>query len=306
MKDRKKVKEEVNIGVSAKGDRTFDIINYIILGFVFLVIFYPLYFVLIASISDPSMANSGQVILWPKGVNLEGYKKIFQDDAIIIGYWNAIRYTVLGVIISVSITILAAYALARQTLPGRKIFMTMVVITMFFNGGMIPTYILVNDLHIFNSIWAMVLPLAVVPFNLIIARSFFESSIPGELIEAAKIDGCDEFSTFAKIVMPLSKALIAIMVLFYGVAQWNSYFNALIYLRDAALYPLTLVLRNILILNQVSADMLGDIAQAAAKQEAAELIKYGSIVVSALPLLALYPFLQKYLVKGALIGAVKG
>lgn len=292
--------------VYGKSDKTFDIINYTILGIVFLVIFYPLWFVLIASVSDPSYVNSGLVWILPKGFTLKGYKNIFQDDVILIGYWNSIKYTVLGVLISVSITVPAAYALARRELPGRKLFMLLIIITMFFNGGMIPTYLLINDLKIYNTIWAMVLPLAIVPFNLIIARTFFESSIPGELVEAAKIDGCNEFTTFGKIVLPLSKALLAIMVLFYGVAQWNSYFNALIYLRDKVLQPLTLVLRNILILNQVSTDMLGDAVKAAEKQQAAMLIQYGAIVVAALPLLILYPFLQKYFVKGALIGSVKG
>lgn len=305
---KKDMEEQVLIdrAVRSKSDRMFDLVNYFILGIVFLIVLYPLWFVLIASVSNPALANSGQVILWPKGFTIEGYKKILQDDAILIGYWNSIRYTVLGVIVSVATTIPAAYALARRGLPGRKFFMTMIVITMFFNGGMIPTYLLVNDLKIYDTIWAMVLPLAIVPFNLIIARTFFETSIPDELVEAAKIDGCNEFATFGKIVLPLSKSLIAIMVLFYGVAQWNSYFNALIYLRNKLLKPLTLVLRNLLILNQVSADMLGDVVQAAAKQEAAMLIQYGAIVVAALPLLILYPFLQKYFVKGALIGAVKG
>lgn len=289
-----------------KSDLIFDIVNYLVLGFVFLIVFYPLYFVFIASISNPALANSGQVWFYPKDITLTGYEQIFKDDSIITGYINSFKITILGVIINLLFTIPAAYALSRQNLTGRKIFMLMIVFTMFFNGGMIPTYLLVNDLHLYNTIWSLVLPGAIVPFNLIIARTFFESTIPGELIEAAKIDGCDEFKTFFSIVLPLSGSLIAIMILFYGVAHWNSYFNALIYIRSKDLQPLQLVLRNILILNQVSQDMLGDVIQAAKKMEAAAQIQYGAIIISSLPLLILYPFLQKYFVKGAMIGAVKG
>lgn len=290
----------------SRGDIIFDICNYMILGITFILVFYPLYFVFIASISNPALANSGQVWLYPKDITWAGYQGIFQDKQIISGYINSLVYTIVGVGVNLFCTIPAAYALSRKNLSGRKFFMYTIIFTMFFNGGMIPSYLLVNELNLYNTMWALILPGAIVPFNLIIARTFFESTIPGELIEAAKIDGCDEFRTFFKVVLPLSGALIAIMVLFYGVSHWNTYFNAMIYFRDKSKFPLQLVLRNILILNQVSADMLGDVVQAAKKQEAAALIQYGAIIISSLPLLILYPFVQKYFVKGAMIGAVKG
>lgn len=289
-----------------EGNRLFHVINYTLLIFVFLIVAYPLYFVLIASISNPSMVGTGQVLFWPKDITFEGYKGIFVNDQIMTGYKNSLIYTVTGVFFSVITTVPAAYALSRKKLPGRKLLMLLIIFTMYFNGGMIPTYLVVNNLKLTNTMWSMVLPLMIVPYNLIIARSFFESSLPEELREAAMLDGCTELQYFRKIVLPLSSAIIAIMILFYGVAQWNTYFNALLYIKDQALYPLQLVLRNILIENQVPADMIGDVAQAAIRAERAELIKYVSIIVSAAPLLILYPFVQKHFVKGVMVGSVKG
>lgn len=289
-----------------EGNRLFHVINYTLLIFVFLIVAYPLYFVLIASISNPSMVGTGQVLFWPKDITFEGYKGIFVNDQIMTGYKNSLIYTITGVFFSVITTVPAAYALSRKKLPGRKLLMLLIIFTMYFNGGMIPTYLVVNDLKLTNTMWSMVLPLMIVPYNLIIARSFFESSLPEELREAAMLDGCTELQYFRKIVLPLSSAIIAIMILFYGVAQWNTYFNALLYIKDQALYPLQLVLRNILIENQVPADMIGDVAQAAIRAERAELIKYVSIIVSAAPLLILYPFVQKHFVKGVMVGSVKG
>lgn len=289
-----------------EGNRLFHVINYTLLIFVFLIVAYPLYFVLIASISNPSMVGTGQVLFWPKDITFEGYKGIFVNDQIMTGYKNSLIYTVTGVFFSVITTVPAAYALSRKKLPGRKLLMLLIIFTMYFNGGMIPTYLVVNNLKLTNTMWSMVLPLMIMPYNLIIARSFFESSLPEELREAAMLDGCTELQYFRKIVLPLSSAIIAIMILFYGVAQWNTYFNALLYIKDQALYPLQLVLRNILIENQVPADMIGDVAQAAIRAERAELIKYVSIIVSAAPLLILYPFVQKHFVKGVMVGSVKG
>lgn len=289
-----------------EGNRLFHVINYTLLIFVFLIVAYPLYSVLIASISNPSMVGTGQVLFWPKDITFEGYKGIFVNDQIMTGYKNSLIYTVTGVFFSVITTVPAAYALSRKKLPGRKLLMLLIIFTMYFNGGMIPTYLVVNNLKLTNTMWSMVLPLMIMPYNLIIARSFFESSLPEELREAAMLDGCTELQYFRKIVLPLSSAIIAIMILFYGVAQWNTYFNALLYIKDQALYPLQLVLRNILIENQVPADMIGDVAQAAIRAERAELIKYVSIIVSAAPLLILYPFVQKHFVKGVMVGSVKG
>lgn len=289
-----------------EGNRLFHVINYGILSVVFLIVAYPLYFVLIASVSDPSLVGTGRVVLFPKGITFEGYKGIFANDQILNGYKNSLIYTTLGVLFSVSSTVPAAYALSRKKLPGRKLMMMAMVFTMYFNGGMIPTYLVVNGLKLTNTLWSLVLPVMIVPYNLIIARTFFENSLPDELWEAAVLDGCTEFQYFSRIVMPLSGAIVAIMILFYGVAQWNTYFNALLYIKDQALYPLQLVLRNILIQNQVPADMVGDVAQAAVRAQRAELIKYVSIIVSAAPLLILYPFVQKHFVKGVMVGSVKG
>lgn len=289
-----------------EGNGLFHFINYFILTLVFLIVAYPLYFVLIASISDPSMVGTGQVILFPKKITFEGYKGVFANNQILNGYKNSIIYTVVGVLFSVAATVPAAYALSRRSLPGRKMLMILIVFTMYFSGGMIPTYLVVNNLNLTNSLWSLVLPAMIVPYNLIIARTFFESSLPDEIREAAMLDGCTEFKYFTKVVMPLSGAIVAIMILFYGVAQWNTYFNALLYIKDQILYPLQLVLRNILIQNQVPADMVGDVAQAAIRAQRAELIKYVSIIVSAAPLLILYPFVQKHFVKGVMVGSVKG
>lgn len=292
----------------SRGDKIFTITNYIVMSILFLMVLYPLYFVLIASISSPAAVSSGEALLWPVGFTFDGYTSVFSDSSIMRGYLNSLIYTVLGVIISLIFTVPMAYSLSRRDMKGRRLVSLLVIFTMFFSGGMIPTYLVINNLHMIDTIWALVLPGAVVPFNLIICRTFFEGNIPNELREAASLDGCDDFKFFFKMVLPLSGAVIAIMILFYGVAQWNTYFNALIYIKDMGKYPLQLVLRNILILNQVSVDMMGIMgaAEAALRQQRAELIKYVSIVVSTLPLLILYPFVQKYFVKGVMIGAVKG
>ena len=300
---------KINIAKSKharEGNHLFHFFNYLILTLMFLAVAYPIYFVLIASFSSPALVGTGQVTLYPKGLTLEGYKTVFTDGSIMGGYKNSIIYTVTGVLFSVTTTVLAAYALSRRDLPGRKIMMMLIVFTMYFGGGMIPTYLLVRDLKLTNTMWALVFPGLIVPYNLIVARTFFETSIPSELRESAQLDGCTEFQFFKDIAIPLSKAIIAIMVLFYGVAQWNTYFNAMIYIRDQSMYPLQLVLRNILIENQVSQELLGDTQQMALQFERAGLIKYVSIVVSAAPLMILYPFIQKYFVKGVLIGSVKG
>ena len=289
-----------------EGNMAFHIFNYCILGLMFLLVAYPIYFVVIASISNPTAVNTGQVILLPKNLTIEGYRAVFLDDSIMTGYKNSLIYTAMCILCSVSTTVLAAYALSRKDLPGRKVFMMLIVFTMYFGGGMIPTYIVVNKLGLTNTMWSLILPGLIVPYNLIVARTFFESSIPKELLESGRLDGCTEFQIFKDIVMPLSKAVIAILVLFYGVAQWNTYFNAMIYIRRQELYPLQLILRNILIENQISQEMMEDTKQAAAMMERAGLIKYVSIIVSAAPLMIMYPFVQKHFVKGVLIGSVKG
>ncbi|MRX72803.1 ABC transporter permease subunit [Bacillus lacus] len=290
----------------SKEDRIFDIINISVLTIIAIIVLYPLYFVVIASISNPDRIYSGDIWLLPKEITFEGYIRIFQDEMIWLGYKNTVIYTVLGTAVNVSLTLMAAYALSRKDLVGRNFFMLLFLFTMFFSGGLIPTYLVVKNLGMVNTIWAMILPKAVAVWNLIVARTFFHSNIPDELLEAAKIDGCSNTKFFMKVVLPLSKPIIAVLILFYAVGHWNSYFDALIYLNDEGLYPLQLILRNILIQNEAAANMVGDVASYAAQRRLAELIKYGVIIVAALPLLIVYPFVQKYFVKGALIGGIKG
>lgn len=296
----------MNLKMRSRSDILFDVVNYGLLAVILLLVLYPLYFVVIASFSNPTLVNSGQIILIPRGINFEGYVRIFNDKMILTGYGNSILYTVLGTIVSVIVTVPGAYALSRREMAGRNFIMYMVVFTMFFSGGLIPTFILVKNLGLYNSFWSLILPVAVIPWNLIIARTFFQTSIPDELREAAQLDGCNEFRFFFRIALPLSSALLAIMVLFYAVGYWNTYFNALIYLKDEVLYPLQLVLRNILLANNISPEMMENVEQASKQLEVAALIQYGVIIVAAFPLLVLYPFLQRFFVKGALIGSIKG
>ncbi|AIQ31426.1 MULTISPECIES: carbohydrate ABC transporter permease [Paenibacillus] len=290
----------------SSGDVWFDIINYILLTIIMLLILYPLYFVLVASFSDPNYIYSGEVWLFPKGFTLDGYERIFSDSSIWIGYGNSILYATVGTLIGVAVTVFAAYPLARKDLAGKSIIMWFLLVTMFFSGGLIPTYLLIKDLHMLNSMWALVIPGAGGVFNVIIVRTFFQSSIPDEMWEAASIDGCSNTRFFWSIVLPLSKSILAVMVLYHVVGFWNGFFDALIYLNDGNKYPLQLVLRNILVQNQVSSGMMIDVESYAAKMRVTELIKYGVIMVSSLPLLILYPFLQKYFVKGVMIGSIKG
>ncbi|MDT3428623.1 putative aldouronate transport system permease protein [Paenibacillus forsythiae] len=288
-----------------KSDIAFDVMNFIVLGGFTLMILYPLYFIIIASISDPNQIYAGNVWLWPKGITFDGYQRIFSDNTIWIGYRNSLFYAALAAVISSVLTIMAAYPLSRKDLYGRNAIMMIFVVTLFFNGGIIPTYLLVKNLHMINTIWAVVLPGAVDAFAIIIARTFFQS-LPDELREAAAIDGCTNLRYIWSVVVPLSKPIIAVLVLLAVVRQWNGFFDALIYVNDSSLYPLQLILRNILIQNQPSGDMLTDITTLVAQQKVTELIKFGVIIVAALPLLTLYPLLQRYFVKGVMIGSVKG
>nr|WP_235601498.1 MULTISPECIES: carbohydrate ABC transporter permease [Bacillaceae] len=297
---------KAKFGRRSREDKIFDVLNLLLITGVCLSVIYPLYFIVIASISDPDAIYAGEVWFWPQDVTLDGYKRIFEDSTIWNGYKNTVVYTVVGTVIQVTCTLLAGYALSRRDLSGRTLITVVFVFTMFFSGGLIPTYLLVKDLGLLNTMWAMILPKAVAVWNVIVARAFFQSTIPGELLEAAKMDGCSNTKFFTRIVLPLSKPIIAVMVLFYAVGQWNSYFDALIYLNDENLYPLQLVLRNILTQNEMSVQMMGGIDNFAAQQRVGEMIKYGVIIVAALPLLIIYPFVQKYFVKGVMIGGIKG
>ncbi|MBQ3279534.1 MAG: carbohydrate ABC transporter permease [Clostridia bacterium] len=289
----------------SRADKAFDVLDYILLTIAFLLVAYPLYFVVIASVSDPIAVYEGRVIIWPIKPTLEGYARIFSYESLFIGYKNTLLYTLIGTAINVVMTITAGYALSRKELVGRNVMMMGVMFTMIFSGGMIPNYLLVRSLGLYNTMWALILPGAVSTWNLIVCRTFFQQTIPDELREAAELDGCGDTGFFLRVVLPLSSSIIAVMVLFYAVSHWNSYYNALIYLSSTSKYPLQLVLRNILIVNTLD-DMVNDVATQAAQQRMGDLIKYGMIIVSSLPLLVLYPFLQKYFVQGVMIGAIKG
>jgi putative aldouronate transport system permease protein len=286
-------------------DRIFDAVINIIGGLIILIVLYPLLFVLSASFSDPDLVLRGQVILLPKGLTLEPYKMVFDNPDIWNSYRNTIFYTLAGTFINISLTILAAYPLSRKEMPCRRIFTLVIVFTMYFNGGLIPTYLLVRDLGMNNTVWAILIPAAISTYNLIVARTFFENSIPHELYESAKLDGCSNIRMLFSIVLPLSNAIIAVLVLYYGVAHWNSYFPALVYLRNEKLFPLQIILRDILLLNQTE-QMGSNSVGMGEKIKMAEGIKYSVIVISSFPVLLLYPVLQKYFVKGVMIGAIKG
>jgi len=289
----------------SRSDVMFDIFNYALLfGFTLLII-YPLYFILIASFSDPYKVSAGAVWLLPQGITFEGYGRIFNDGAIWTGYRNSILYAAMASVIGTALAIMAAYPLSRKDFYGRHVFMTFFTITLFFNGGLIPTYLLVKELGMVDTIWAVVLLSVVDAFVIIIARTFF-MGLPEELREAANIDGCTNMRYIWSFVLPLSKPIIAVLVLFAVVRQWNGFFDALIYLDDSNKYPLQLILRNILIQNQPSGNLVDDLQTALEKQRVVSLIKYGVIIVAALPLLVLYPFLQRYFVQGVLVGSVKG
>lgn len=285
-------------------DRIFDIVNYTLLALIALAVLYPMYFIIVASFSDPVAINNGQVRFWPVGFNTMGYEKIFENTKIWRSYSNTIFYTGVGTAINIILTLMLAYPLSRKKFFARKVLLLMVMFTMYFQGGMIPTYLWMNDLHLYNTPWVMVLLPAINVFNLIIAMNFISNNIPEELYEAASIDGCSHFTFFTRIILPLSKTIIVVLLLYYGVAHWNEFMNGLIYLRDEGLYPLQLTLRNILLQNQASG--LGDVDSIIEQQKAAELIKYGAIIVSTLPVLVIYPFLQKHFEKGVMVGSVKG
>ncbi|OPJ54663.1 carbohydrate ABC transporter permease [Clostridium oryzae] len=291
-----------------KSDVVFDTVVYLLCIVIFVVIAYPVYFVVIASISDSTLVATGQVTLFPRGFSTFGYSEIFKDSRIWLGYRNTILYTVIGTIVNLLFTLPAAYALSRQEFRARRFLMLFFVITMFFNGGLIPTYLLMKQIHMTNTFWVFIIPFCVNVFNLIITRSFFETSIPKELYEAASLDGCSHFQFFMTIVIPLSKPIISVIALYYLVGHWNDFFTALIYIREDGLKPLQIILRDILLSNQVfsAGAGTGGGTGGAYAQKYADQVKYGVIIVSTIPILMVYPFIQKYFEKGVMIGAVKG
>lgn len=288
-------------------DQIWNVFSILFALIVLILCLYPLYFVLIASVSDPTMVNSGKVILFPKGITFSAYKFILAEKDIWIGYRNTILYTVGSVLVGAAITIPAAYALSRKDLVGKNVVLKFLTFLMFFNGGLIPTYIIVNKLHLLNTAAILIILNCVTVQNIIVARTFFISNIPDELLEAASLDGCGNLQFFYKIVLPLSKSIIAVIVLYIAVWQWNSYFNALIYTTNRNLQPLQMVLRDILIQGQnlnIGEEM--DAAMIEYMVEIANLIKYGVIVMAIVPILCFYPFVRKYFEKGVLVGSVKG
>lgn len=290
----------------SKGDRVFTIVNYIILTVLMISILYPLIYILSASFSKPYAVTSGQVWLFPVDFSTIGYETVFKNKFIMSGYGYAIYRTFLGTAIGVVLTVMAAYPLSVRDLKGRGFFIGILTFTMMFGGGLIPSFLWINKLHLYNTYWALVLPGAVGVYNVIIARTFFQTSIPYELYESAQLDGCSDLKYMLSIVIPLSKPILAVLVMYIAVGHWNDYFNAMIYIKDASRQPLQVVLRNIIIQNQIDPSTMADVETMQKQQGLSELLKYSLIVVSSVPMLLLYPLIQKHFVKGVMIGALKG
>ena len=300
------MKRKSNKTALSRQDKLFYGITVFIMLLLLLITGYPMIYILSSSFSSRQAVLSGKVFLLPVDFSLEGYEAVFQNRDILIGYRNTLFYTIAGTIINVALTMLAAYAFARRDWVLKKSMTRIFMFVMIFSGGMVPTYLVIRSLGILNTVWAMLLPGALSVYNMIIARTFIENSIPYELFEAARIDGCDDFRYFASIVLPLSKAILAVLTLYYAVGHWNAYFNALIYLNSRRLYPLQVFLREILVLNQFDTADLIDEELMQVKQGMADLLKYALIVVSTAPILCMYPFVQRYFVRGVMIGSVKG
>jgi multiple sugar transport system permease protein/putative aldouronate transport system permease protein len=287
-------------------DLVFTIFNNTFLFLIFLAVLYPLIYVVSASFSDPVAVSSGQVWLWPVNFTTKAYVKIFEYSRIWTGYANSIFYATVGTLVNVTMTVLAAYPLSRKDLFGKNPLLFLFVFSMMFSGGLIPLYITVNQLGLYNTRWALIIPQALSVWNMIIAITFFRTSLPPELLEAAQLDGCSDIQYLVRIVLPLSTPIIAVMCLFYAVGHWNQYFNALIFLANKDLFPLQLILRDILVANTVDLNLLEDAKTMAAKAGMRDLLKFALIVVASGPVLMIYPFVQKYFVKGLMIGAIKG
>ena len=293
------------------GERVFDVVVYSFVILVFLVTLYPLIYVLSASFSDPDAVISGEMMLWPVGFSVDGYELIFKNSYIWIGYRNTIFYTLVGTLMQLVVTLPCAYALSRRDLQGRGPIMTLFLITMYFSGGLIPTYLNIVELGLFDTPWVLLLPGLVNVYNMIVARTFFANTIPWELTEASYLDGASNFQLFCKVILPLSAPIIVVETLYYGVAHWNAYLNAMIYLRDRNLMPLQVFLKEILTQAKISSELMTDLTpeeQLLLEQQAqiANQMKYGIIIVATVPMMVVYPFLQKYFAKGVMIGSVKG
>lgn len=289
-----------------RSDRLFLLGIYMLLTVVLIIVLFPLIFIISSSFSSPQAVVSGKVWLFPVDFTLEGYKAVFRNPQIVSGYSNSLFYAVAGTAVNVALTVMLAYPLARKTFYGRNFIMVLLVITMMFDGGLIPFYLVVKNLHMLDTRWAMILPGAMAVFQVIVARTFFQTTIPDEIAEAAELDGCSDIRFITSIVIPLSKPILAVLTLMYAVGHWNAYFDALIFLKSPNLFPLQIVLRNILILNTIDPTMVSKVDQMLAQQGLKDLLKYSLIVVASAPVLIIYPFVQKHFVKGVMIGSLKG
>lgn len=292
--------------LGSKNDELFYFITNALLAVITLLILYPLIYIISASFSSPNAVSSGKVILFPVEFSLEGYKAVFKNNMIVDGYANSIFYTIVGTAINVLLTLIAAYPLSRKDLPGKNIIMFIFSFTMIFNGGIVPNYILIRDLGMINTRWAMLLPGAISIYNMIVTRTFFQTNIPDELYEATSLDGGSDFRYFISVVLPLSKAVVAVISLFYALSHWNAFFNAFLYLNNKKLFPLQIVLRDILIASSIDPSVVMDPETMAARQGLADLLKYSLIVVASAPMICLYPFVQKFFIKGVMVGSIKG
>ena len=293
-----------------RSDVIYDTILFILLSLVFLVVAYPLYFVIISSVSDPIAVSNGEVTFYPIGFTLDGYREVFKTNTVVRGFLNSLLYTVCGVSVNLLVTLPNGYALSRKDFALKKFVTFFYMLTMFIGGGMMPTYLIVKQTGLLNSMWALIIPGAMGVYNMIVAKTFFSTNIPLELMEAAKLDGCGNTRFFFHIVLPLSGAITAILVLYYGQGHWNSYFSALLYINDREKWPLQLELRNILLLNtntMTKEFITEEMRKEQARREAlANMMKYSLIIISSIPMLIVYPFVQKHFVKGVMIGSVKG
>lgn len=289
-------------------DRVLNVVLIVLLLLFTLSILYPFVYIVSASLSQPSAVSSGEMWLWPIGFSVDAYQAILDYPAIPRGFANSLLYSAGAMLVGTAVTIAGGYALSRRDLVGRNVLTMLFVLTMMFSGGMIPTYLVVKDLGMLNTIWAMILPTCVSVWQLIVTRTFFQTTIPHELLECSRIDGASDLRFFGQIVLPLSKPIIAVNLLLYGVATWNAYFNGLIYLTDESLYPLQLVMRNILLENTFDPSQMAnaDPARIAAMQQLADQLKYALIIIASVPPLIAYPFVQKHFVKGMMIGSLKG
>lgn len=288
------------------GDKALNVLMYTVLSIAAIAVLLPVIYIVSASLSDPQAVIGNEVWLWPVRPTLRGYKAVFENKKILSGFANSFFYMIVGTFVNIVMTVLCAYPLSRREFAQRNKIAAICIFTMYFSGGLVPSYMLVNSLGMIDSRWAIIIPSAMSTWNMIICRTYFINTIPDELYEASQLDGCTPFQFLIRVVVPLSKSILAVLVLYYGVAKWNSYFDAMVYLKSQDLMPLQIVLREILLMGEIDFTMLTDAAALAKMQGLSNLLKYSTIVVASLPVLCIYPFVQKHFVKGVMVGAVKG